>query len=113
MRDEEKYKKQKQEIRKLCRQDKDKYYEDKCKEIEMLDQAHSQLMYQKIKELRSKGNRGLYVCMYIALVSAPYVVDAKPKFSCQIRGAEIRGVGQYLEFIACCYYELTLSGGHR
>ena len=30
----------------------------------------------------------MYVCMYIALVSAPYVVDAKPKFSCQIRGAE-------------------------
>src|SRR5437899_10328634 len=36
-----------------------KYYEDKCKEIEMLDKAHSQLMYQKIKELRPKGNRGL------------------------------------------------------
>ena len=25
----------------------------------MLDKAHSQLMYQKIKELRPKGNRGL------------------------------------------------------
>src|SRR2546425_12547959 len=59
MRDEEQYKKLKQEIRKLCRQAKDKYYEDKCKEIEMLDKAHSQLMYQKIKELRPKGNRGL------------------------------------------------------
>src|SRR5207247_10571527 len=35
------------------------YYEDKCKEIEMLDKAHRQLMYQKIKELRPKGNRGL------------------------------------------------------
>src|SRR5437867_1640451 len=59
MRDEEQYKKLKQEIRKLCRQAKDKYYEDKCKKIEMLDKAHSQLMYQKIKELRPKGNRGL------------------------------------------------------
>ena len=35
MRDEEQYKKLKQEIRKLCRQAKDKYYEDKCKEIKM------------------------------------------------------------------------------
>src|SRR6059036_2680885 len=59
MRDEEQYKKLKQEIRKLCREAKDKYYEDKCKEIEMLDKAHCQLMYQKIKELWSKGNRGL------------------------------------------------------
>src|SRR5881296_2011742 len=59
MRDEEQYKKLKQEIQKLCRQAKDKYYEDKCKEIEMLDKAHIQLMYQKIKELRPKGNRGL------------------------------------------------------
>src|SRR6184192_1270206 len=59
MKAEEQYKKLKQEIRKLCRQAKDKYYEDKCKEIEMLDKAHGQLMYQKIKELRPKGNRGL------------------------------------------------------
>src|SRR3989442_9735021 len=29
------------------------------KEIEMLDKADGQLMYQKIKELRPKGNRGL------------------------------------------------------
>src|SRR3989441_8127907 len=63
MRDEEQYKKLKQEIRKLCREAKDKYYEDKCKEIEMLDKAHSQLMYQKIKELRPKGNRGLQTIM--------------------------------------------------
>ena len=44
MRDEEQYKKLKQEIRKLCRQAKDNYYEDKWKEIEMLDKAHSQLL---------------------------------------------------------------------
>src|SRR5437867_1832385 len=59
MKAEEPYKRLKNEIRKLCRQAKDKYYEDKCKEIEMLDKANSQLMYQKIKELRPKGNRGL------------------------------------------------------
>src|SRR5437867_561275 len=59
MKAEEQYKRLKNEIRKLCREAKDKYYEDKCKEIEMLDKAHSQLMYQKIKELRPKGNRGL------------------------------------------------------
>src|SRR2546425_2710453 len=59
MKAEEQYKRLKNEIRKICREAKDKYYEDKCKEIEMLDKAHSQLMYQKIKELRPKGNRGL------------------------------------------------------
>src|SRR3989442_623220 len=59
MKAEEQYKRLKNEIRKLCREAKDKYYEDKCKEIEMLDKAHSQLMYQKIKELRPKGNSGL------------------------------------------------------
>ena len=40
---------------KSCREAKDKYYEDKCKEIEMLDKVHSQLLSQKIKELRPKG----------------------------------------------------------
>src|SRR3989442_15286351 len=59
MKEEEQYKKLKHKIQKLCREAKDKYYEDKCKEIEMLDKAHSQLLYQKIKELRPKGNRML------------------------------------------------------
>src|SRR5437867_13249544 len=59
MKAEEQYKRLKNEIRKLCREAKEKYYEDKCKEIEMLDKARSQLMYQKIKELRPKGNRWL------------------------------------------------------
>src|SRR6059036_2609975 len=59
MRDEEQYRKLKQEIQKLCLQAKDKYYEDKCKEIEMLDKSHSQLMYQKIKALKPNGNKGL------------------------------------------------------
>ena len=57
--DEGQYKKLKHEIQKLCREAKDKYYEDKCKEIEMLDKLHSQLLYQKIKEMRPKGNRML------------------------------------------------------
>src|SRR6267154_6871151 len=34
MKEEEKYKKLKHEVQKLCREAKDKYYEDKCKEIE-------------------------------------------------------------------------------
>ena len=55
--EEEQYKKLKHEIQKLCREAKDKYYEDKCKEIEMLDKVHSQLLYKKIKELKPKGNR--------------------------------------------------------
>ena len=59
MRDEEQYKKLKQETRKLCREAKYKYCEDKCNDIEMLDKAHSLLMYQKIKKLRPKGNRVL------------------------------------------------------
>src|SRR2546425_8216877 len=58
MKEGEQYKKLNHEIQKRCREAKDKYYEDKCKEIEMLDKAYSQLIYQKIKELRPKGNRG-------------------------------------------------------
>ena len=57
MNEEEKYKKLKHEIQKLCREAKDKYYDDKCKEIEILDKAHSQLLYKRIKELQPKGNR--------------------------------------------------------
>ena len=57
--EEEEYKKLKHEIQKLWHEAKDKYYEDKCKEIEMLDKAHSQLLYQKIQEVRPKGNRML------------------------------------------------------
>ena len=49
----------KHEIQKLCREAKDKYFEEKCKEIEMLDKAHSQLLYKKLKELQPKGNRML------------------------------------------------------
>ena len=56
---EEQYKKLKHEIQKLCREAKDSFYEEKCKEIEMLDKMHSHLLYQKIKELRPKENRML------------------------------------------------------
>ena len=45
---------------KLCQEDKDKLYDEKCKEIEMLDKAHSQLLYNyftRIQELQPKGNR--------------------------------------------------------
>src|SRR6267154_499400 len=59
MEEEEKHKKLKNETQKLCREAKDKCYEDKCKEIEMLDKVRSQLLYQKIKGLRPKGNRML------------------------------------------------------
>ena len=54
--DEGLYTKLKQEIQRLCREAKDKYYEDLCKEIEMLDRAHSHLLHKKIKEMRPKGN---------------------------------------------------------
>ena len=42
-----------------CREADVKKSEDKCKEIELLDKVHSQLLYQKIKELRTKGSRML------------------------------------------------------
>jgi exonuclease III len=58
--DERQYKSLKQEIQKLCREAKDKYYENKCNEIERLDKAHNQLLYKKIKELRPKANRMLH-----------------------------------------------------
>jgi exonuclease III len=61
LKDEEGYKKLKHEIQRLCREAKDKYFEDKCKEIEMLDKAHNQLLYKKIKELRPKSNRMMQI----------------------------------------------------
>ena len=41
----------------MCWKTKDKYYEDKCKKIVMLDQLHSQLPYKKIAGLRPTTNR--------------------------------------------------------
>src|SRR5688572_27261465 len=47
----------KHEIQKLCREAKDKYYDDKCREIEMLDKTHNQLLYKNIQEMRPRRNR--------------------------------------------------------
>src|SRR5688572_28035445 len=55
--DEERYKRLKHEIQKLCREAKDKYYEDKCREIEMWDRTHNQLLYKKRQEMRPRRNR--------------------------------------------------------
>ena len=37
LKDVDQYKQLKREVQKLCREAKDKYYEDKCREIKMLD----------------------------------------------------------------------------
>src|SRR3989441_4222356 len=101
MRDEEQHKKLKQEIRKLCRQVKDKYYEDKCKEIEILDKAHSQLlMYQKIKELRPKGNRGLQTIKSKqgnVLVEKEEVMERWAEYVEELYKDENRGVDDIIE----------------
>jgi len=54
---QKKYKELKQLIQRLCREAKNKYFDDKCKEIELLDKAHSQLVYKKIKDLQPRSNR--------------------------------------------------------
>src|SRR5438876_3290793 len=82
MKEEEQYKKLKHEIQKLCHEAKDKYYEDKCKKIEMLDKAHSQLLYQKIKELRPKGSRMLQTINEVYTISSEEiesVIRDRPK----------------------------------
>ena len=53
----EQYKKLKHEIQRLCREAKDKYYEDTCREIEYLDKTYNQLLYKRIQEMRPKSNR--------------------------------------------------------
>jgi len=54
---QKKYKELKQLIQRLCREAKNKDFDDKCKEIELLDKAHSQLVYKKIKDLQPRSNR--------------------------------------------------------
>ena len=39
----------------MCRKAKDKYYEDKCKKIVMLDQLHNQLLYKKIADVATNN----------------------------------------------------------
>ena len=46
---EKKYKELKHDIQKLCREAEDKYFNDKCEEIELLDKTHSQLLYKKLR----------------------------------------------------------------
>ena len=52
-----KYKELKQMVQKLCREAKDEYFNKKCKEIEVLDKAHSKLLYSKIKDFQPRGSR--------------------------------------------------------
>ena len=52
--DDVRYKKLKHEIQKLCWEAKNKFYEDKCREIETLDRTHNQLLYKKIQEMRPR-----------------------------------------------------------
>src|ERR1051325_2253163 len=54
--DDARYKRLKHEIQKLCRKAKDKYYDDKRREIEMLDRTHKQLLYKKIQEMKPRQN---------------------------------------------------------
>src|SRR5688572_12579773 len=70
--DDERYKRLKHEIQKLCREAKDKYYEDKCREIEILDRTHNQLLYKKIQEMRLRQNRMMQM---IKPKQGKYVMD--------------------------------------
>ena len=44
------------DIKQSCRKAREKYYEDKCKELEELDAKHSPKFFTKIKEIRRKKN---------------------------------------------------------
>ena len=60
----------------------------------MLDKAHSQLMYQKIKELRPKGNRGLQTSrgkQGNALVEKDEVMDRWAEYVEELYRDETRG----------------------
>src|SRR6187399_3733727 len=54
---DKKYKEIKHSIQKCCREAKDKYFNDKCKEIEMLDKCHNKLLYKKVKALQPRESR--------------------------------------------------------
>ena len=51
-----KYKMLCKEIRKECKKAKEKYYSDKCKELEELDAKHSPRLFTKLKELKERKN---------------------------------------------------------
>ena len=52
--DKAKYKSLSKIIIKKCRKAKEQFYEEKCREIELLDKANNPTMYKKIKELNQK-----------------------------------------------------------
>ena len=54
--DKKEYKQLCKDIKKSCRKTREKYYEDKCKELEELDAKHSPRFFTKIKEIRRKKN---------------------------------------------------------
>ena len=53
--DKKEYKQLCKNIKKSCRKTREKYYEDKCKELEELDAKHSPRFFTKIKEIRRKN----------------------------------------------------------
>src|SRR5438552_18975493 len=44
----------------LRRKAKDRYFEDKCLELEMLDKTYSQKLYDKVKELQPRKHRVMH-----------------------------------------------------
>src|SRR5688572_9321061 len=55
--DDERFKRLKHDIQKLCRDAKDKYYKYRCRKTEMLDRTHNQLLYKKIQEMRPRQHK--------------------------------------------------------
>ena len=53
----EQYHQLNQEIQRECRRAKEQYYEEKCTEIERLDQIHSNKLHRKVRELKPKPPR--------------------------------------------------------
>ena len=52
--DQGKYQEIHREVKRMCREAKDKYYEEICQKIQELDERHNPLMYQIIKEINPK-----------------------------------------------------------
>ena len=55
-----KYQELKSKFQMLSRKTKDRYFEDKCLELEMLDKTHSQKLYDKVKELQPRKHRVMH-----------------------------------------------------
>ena len=54
---QQRYRRLRREIQKSCRKAKNEHFERKCMEIEELDKTHSNLLFQKVKDLQMKRNR--------------------------------------------------------